>query len=129
MEGLLLTFNGLTGWKLEPGKLATGFQSTVQCALVNVTTQIGTNTVFPKAGTTLLQQGAVGLILDLPAARHACNFAAAEARSFVNSYTDDSTIQIDQFNIQPVTHYAGRLDLELRLESTAHVVYGNLLKA
>lgn len=127
MQSLRITFDKLTGWTLHPDELVTGFEDTVQQALVLSTTQRGTMEAFPEAGTNLLQQGALGLLLDLPSARHACNFAAAETQEFVNGFVEDPALSIDQFNMQPVTLGNGALQLELRLVSPAGVAYGLLL--
>jgi len=127
MQSLRITFDKLNGWTLHPDEVVDGFADTVQCALVNATTQRGTVEAFPAAGTDLLRQGALGLLLDLPMARHACNFAAAETAEFVNSHIDDPTVSIDQFNMQPVVLADGALQLELRLVSPAGVTYGSLL--
>jgi hypothetical protein len=127
MDSLRITFDKLNGWTLHPDELVSGFEEIVQCALVLSTTQRGTIETFPVAGTNLLQQGALGLLLDLSSARHACNFAAAETKEFVNNAVADNTLNIDQFNMQPVTLANGELQLELRLVSTTGVVYGLLL--
>lgn len=127
MQSLKITFTESGVWDLHFDALVTGFEDTVQCALVNATTQRGTVPAFPEAGTNLLQQGMLGLILDLPTARHSCNFAAAETAEFVNAFVDDKDLAIGQFNMQPVALGNGMLQLELRLVSTTRITYGILL--
>lgn len=100
MTGLKMTFNGLRGWTLEAGETVTGFDASVQCALVHIGTVRGSGIIFPDYGTDLLKSGLLGLITDLASARHLANFAAAETREFINARTDDGSGIVSLF-LQP----------------------------
>ena len=91
MTGMKLQFDGLTGWRLLPGEVVSGFEATVQVALVVLGTVRGDNRVLPDAGTDLLIAGVTGLMSDLQSTKHQANFAAAETLELINNNTTDGT--------------------------------------
>lgn len=128
MTGLALTFDDLLGWTLEPSQVRSGFDATVQCALVNIGSERGASLMHPEAGTTLLRAGVGGLMTDLTTTRHLCNFAAADTREFINKHTTDGT-GLSGLYLQPEVFAPPQLTLNVVMVSASQEERGVLLEA
>lgn len=126
MTDLALQFHGVLGWQLLPDQAVSGFDATVQGALVNMAQEKGASRMHPDAGTDLLKQGLFGLMTDINACRHAANFAAAETREFVNNNTPQDQL-ISALYLQPETFAPPILTLNAMLVSTKQETRGILL--
>lgn len=126
MNGIRMIFHGMTGWDLLPDEEVSGFESTVQCALVNMAMQRGSSRMHPEAGTDLLAQGVYGLLTDLNTTKHAANFAAAETREFINGNTASGPKMSNLF-LQPSVFAPPRLELNAVFISDSQEQIGILL--
>ena len=65
-----------------------GFKTTVQNALTDTLTQLGSDTAHPDRGTTFHEEAVEGSIIDVDQLKHSANFAAEEVRTYINDNTD-----------------------------------------
>lgn len=82
MNGIRLNF-GEDGPRFDFSRPVRDFDSTVQCALVNVGTSKGSDPVFVDRGTDLKIDGAQGRMATEIWSNHSANFAALRTLSFV----------------------------------------------
>lgn len=61
------------------------FDTTVQNAIVNLGTTLGSDTLYPDKGTNLLIDAAQGLMINLQWANNSANFAALKTMVFSQS--------------------------------------------
>jgi len=87
MKGLAIDFSA-GGPKLNTVVAVEGFYTTVQNGMVNVGTTQGSDPIYPTRGTQLLRTALDGGIVNYTAARHASNFAALSALTFITSNED-----------------------------------------
>jgi len=128
MTGLKLTFNGLLGWQFLPDEIVSGFDATVQCALVCLATEKGSNKQVPDFGTNLLAAGLYGLMTALGTTKHQANFAAAATQTVINNNTtDDSTI--GNMYLQPETFNPPNVSFEAAFISSKQEQRGIILAA
>lgn len=128
MTGLRLQFDGLQGWHLHPSETVTGFDASVQCALVGLGTEKGSNLLVPEFGTDLLASGLFGLLSDLNNTQHLANFAAAETKEVINNNTDDDT-EIGNLYLQPDVFAPPFISFAASMVSTKGVTRGIVLSA
>jgi hypothetical protein len=83
MKSICIDFASLDGPKLDLTKITSGFAATVQCALVNVGTDRGSDPVFPERGTDLKIDGARGKMATRTWSTQTANFAALRTLTFV----------------------------------------------
>lgn len=126
MTDLALQFNGLLGWQFMPDQAVSGFDATVQTALVNLAQERGASKMHPDSGTDLLRQGLFGLMVDINTTRHAANFAAAETQEFVNNNTPQGQ-RISSLYLQPENFAPPLLSLNAMMVSTNNEERGTLL--
>lgn len=126
MNGIAIVFKGVLGWELQPDVLVSGFDSTVQCAMVNMALQRGASRMHPEAGTNLLSQGVYGLLTDVNTTKHAANFAAAESKEFVNGATLDGP-KLSNLFLQPAVFQPPYLALNAVFVSDTQEQRGILL--
>jgi hypothetical protein len=81
-----------------------GFETTVQSALIDVGTRRGTNTYYPDRGNDFEVEAAQGYFIETTTLQHAANFLALDTRSFINrninSIKDQSTAIITDTELQ-----------------------------
>jgi tetrahydromethanopterin S-methyltransferase subunit F len=85
MNGLGLIFGSGGPYFDLSGKLVTGFNATVQNALVCAGTIEGSDPLFPTRGTTLLADGTNGRMVNLGLAQTRANLAALGVLEFIQS--------------------------------------------
>ena len=104
------------------------FDTTVQNALVNLGTRMGSDWIYSDRGTDLQAQGARGQMLDPQWATHSANFAALETVAFSRSTaqtTDEARLQ--QMNLQVAYLRADTLGLAVQRISDQGEIVGRLL--
>jgi len=126
MTGLKLNFHGLLGWQFMPDEIVTGFDATVQCALVCLATEKGSNKQVPDFGTNLLAAGIYGLMTDLTMTKHQANFAAAATQVVINNNTPDSSM-IGNMYLQPEVFSPPRVSFEAAFISAQQEQRGIIL--
>lgn len=80
-RGIKINFDDF-GAQLSLDEEVSGFDASVQCALVNVGTIAGTDIVYPNKGTNLLTKANKGSLITDTSAQHAANFAALTTEFF-----------------------------------------------
>jgi hypothetical protein len=128
MTGLRLQFDGLQGWHLLPGEAVSGFDASVQCALVGLGTDKGSNLLVPDFGTDLLAAGLFGLLSDITNTQHLANFAAAETKEVINNNTEDGT-EISNLYLQPEVFAPPFISFSASMVSTKRETRGIVLTA
>jgi hypothetical protein len=91
------------------GKLVTGFNATVQNALVCAGTIEGSDPLFPTRGTTLLPDGTGGKMVNLSLAQTRANIAALSVLDFIQSSDspqNTDVLQDIQFQCQSIKNQA-----------------------
>lgn len=124
MTGIRIGFSTLTGWSLDLTQEVSDLNASAQCALVNAAMPRGQDTIFPDAGTTLLQQGLFGLLLDRGRTQHALNFAAAETRALINDHSPETVDQLDSLQLQIVEFAPPSLRVNMYATSPTGAVIG-----
>jgi hypothetical protein len=99
--------------ELLTGGKVTGFQATVQRALLNLMVTKGSDPIFPLRGTDLLTRALGGTLLNLRAAEHAGNFASSDTLFFgrQNDLTD-SSVKMAAIQLSVASLSLNLLDLE-----------------
>jgi hypothetical protein len=93
MEGLKINFlNG--DIHIEPTEKVTGFDATIQNALVNIGTRNGTDRIYPTKGTTILKSAVEGKIVGLNVANHEAQSAAIDTLFFSREYETSTDLSI-----------------------------------
>lgn len=124
MTGLAINFSP-GGPALYTDRLVTGFDATVQNGLVNVGTDEGSDPVFTDRGTTLMRSALDGEIVNLATARHAANFAALDARTFlIATEVDEAEETLADLTLSPVELDYLQLKLEAQFTSDQGRVVG-----
>lgn len=119
MKGIRLIFgeNGVTYDFTTPVE---GFEATVQNALVNLGTQVGTDRMFPDRGTDLLKTGLSGAIVDLNTAGHASSLAALDTLFFSRTWEQAGVEEkLARIQLRPLSLQDRSLLLEGIFVSTA----------
>jgi len=98
MIGVRINFSGAQP-AFDWSQTAVDFDSTVQNAMVNLGTQLGSDSLFPDKGTYILQDAAQGRMINLQWANNMSNFAAM--RTLVFSKNTD--VPGDKFGMQALT--------------------------
>lgn len=68
------------------------FDCTVQNALVNIGTEIGSDPTYPDRGTNLAKDAAQGRMVNESWANHTANFAALKTLSFLQQTDTDNSV-------------------------------------
>ena len=97
------------------------FDATVQKAMVNLGTDLGSDPVFTDRGTYILMDAVQGRMVNLATANHAANFAASRTAVFVKSTTRAG----DDYGLQSLDMSAPNYNMfRLQLNITATCVDG-----
>ena len=70
------------------------FDTTVQNALVNVGTTLGSDPLYPDRGTSLMQDAAQGRMVNKSWANHSANFAALATLAFIRRTDVPANLQL-----------------------------------
>ena len=90
----------------------TGFDATVQNAMVNLGTLIGSDSLFPDRGTHLLQDAVSGGMINLQWANIYANFAALRTMVFSkNNNTPGNTAGLQTLSLKASVFNLNRLQL------------------
>lgn len=129
MEGIKIVFEE-AGARLDFTAPVTGFDTTVQCVLVNIGTTTGTDKIYPERGTRLLVAGLVGKLFSRNQAVRESNFAAAQAKIFVEQSTPPEVEErIRRVRIAPVVLTRARMETNVVIETTTGKLVGTELTA
>jgi len=85
MRGVRINFNAGSFDFTSPTR---DFETSVQNALVNVSTDQGSDPIYPDRGTNLLLDGVSGRLINNTWANHSANFAAVQTLVFCQSVDD-----------------------------------------
>jgi hypothetical protein len=93
MEGIKINFfNGEI--YIEPTEKVSGFDATIQNALVNIGTRVGTDRTYPTKGTAILKSAVEGKIVGLNVANHETQAAAIDTLFFSREYETSTDLSI-----------------------------------
>jgi hypothetical protein len=93
MEGIKVNFlNGEI--YIDPSDKITGFDATIQNALVNIGTRQSTDRIYPSKGTTILKNAVEGKIVGLNVSNHEAQLAAIETLFFSREYETSTDLSI-----------------------------------
>jgi hypothetical protein len=110
MEGIKVNFlNGEI--YIEPNEKITGFDATVQNALVNIGTRRGTDKIYPGKGTNILKSAVEGKIVGLNVANHESQIAALNTLFFSREYetSADLNIRLGKVFMDPLSYDGAKL--------------------
>lgn len=100
MRSLKIAFRN-SGPVFDFGTFNSGFDGTVQNALVNVGTNQGTDPLYPDRGTTLAKDAAQGRMVNSVWAAHTTNFAALSTLSFIQkTEAQDDLDRLQDFQLE-----------------------------
>jgi hypothetical protein len=112
MEGIKVNFlNGEI--YIEPGEKVTGFDATIQNALVNIGTRRGTDRTYSEKGTNILKRAVEGKIVGLNVANHETQLAAIDTLFFSREYetSTDLSIRLGNVYMDTLSYDNGRLKI------------------
>jgi hypothetical protein len=91
----------------------TGFDATVQNALVNIATQAGSDKIYSDKGTNLLKHAVTGKIVGFNDANHEAQIAALATLFFSRDQDTGapSTERLGSIAMSPVTYTEGTLTI------------------
>ena len=116
------------GARLDFTTPVSGFDTTVQCVLVNIGTNTDTDAIYPDRGTKLLIAGLVGKLFSRNQAVHESNFAAARAKTFLEETTPaEITERIRRVRIDPIVLTRERMETNVVIETTSGKLVGTEL--
>lgn len=106
---------------------AVDFETTVQNALVNVGTDLGSDNIYTQRGTTLKKDGAQGKMINSAWAAQAASFAALDTLAFIQ----DTELQSNPFKLQAFTLrcqkvVGQRIDLAVQAKCVTGEIIGML---
>jgi hypothetical protein len=110
MEGIKLNFlNGEI--YIEPSEKVSGFDATVQNALVNIGTRNGTDKIYPDKGTTILKSAVEGKIVGLNVANQESQLAAVDTLFFSREYetSADLNVRLGKVFMDPLSYDGAKL--------------------
>lgn len=124
MRGIRLTFNE-NGPRFNFSVPVRRFESTVQNALVNLGTDLGSDRVFVERGTDLKRDGAHGRMATSVWANHSANFAALRTLAFIQQTdTPVNPYKLQDFSLKCEEIRLTRATLNVRAVSTQDEVIG-----
>lgn len=126
MRGIRINF-GAAGPRFDFSETVRDFEATVQNALVNVGTDLGSDPVFLDRGTDLKVDGAQGRMATRIWANHSSNFAALRTLAFLQQ-NDQSTNswKLQSFTLQCQTLINTTAVLNVQAISEGGTVVGGL---
>lgn len=127
MNGTRLTFEE-GGPAFDFSGVATGLEATLQNALVNIGTQLGSDPVYPERGTDLVRDGARGRLMTSMWATHSVNFATMQTLSFLqNTDRRNNPTRLKTLRMQIEDFSAGAIKLRVQGTSADGQIRGTLL--
>jgi hypothetical protein len=112
MEGIKINFlNG--DIFISPDEKVTGFDATIQNALVNIGTRKGTDRTYPSKGTSILKRAVEGKIVGLNVANHESQIAAIDTLFFSREYETsiDSNVKLGKVFMDTLSYDGAKLKL------------------
>lgn len=126
MNGIRLSF-GEAGPVFDFRTPVREFYSTVQNALVNVGTSLGSDKVFVERGTDLKLDGAQGRMATKVWANHSANFAALRTLSFVQQNDQETNSwKLQSFTLRCEKLVLDTVTLNVQAVSAGGQVVGGL---
>ncbi len=102
--------------------------ATIQAALINIATPVGSDPAHPERGTDLLRRAASGAIVSPQEAAHAANFAAVDTLFFVRenepAASDDD--KLSAIDTNPLILSAQTLQVNLQFHFISGLTVGVL---
>lgn len=107
---------------INPAAEVTGFDTTVQNALVNVATRQGTDVIYPAKGTVLLKNAVAGKIAGINDANHEAQLASLQTLYFSREYETSvkSTDKLEVMKMAPVSYDGQSLRLTVAFTDAAN---------
>ena len=104
MKGIKVILSS-TGCTINPDASVSGFDATIQNALVNIATRAGTDHAFSDKGTALLSNAVAGKIAGLNDANHESQLAALQTLFFSRAQdtAEANDIRIGKIDMSPAT--------------------------
>jgi hypothetical protein len=105
MEGLKIIFNKNNVY-LDAASSVTGFNCTVQNALANIATRVGTDKIYTEKGTDILLSAVSGKIVGMNDANHEAQAASINSLFFSREYetSSDDAIRLGSVSIEPISY-------------------------
>jgi len=124
VKGIAIDFT-TGGPRLYLDRQVEGFNTTVQNGMVNVGTAEGSDPIYPTRGTRLFQTAVEGGIVNYASARHASNFAALSALTFMTS-TEDADVEetLENVTLSPAELDVLSMKVEAQFTSSLGTVVG-----
>jgi hypothetical protein len=123
MEGLKINFlPGVAG--IDTQQRVSGFDTTIQNALVNIGTRTGTDSIYPTKGTTLLKRALEGKIVGLNSANHESQLAGLNTLYFSREYetSTDGVIRLGRVDMTPLIYENGSLRINVTFTNQAQTL-------
>jgi hypothetical protein len=125
MRGVKIDFTGAAP-VFDFSNTVQDFNTTVQNSMVNLATQIGSDTLYPDKGTNLLMDAVQGLMINQQWANNSANFAAIKTIVF----SQNNDLPGDPFSLQTLSLTADVFNIyNLNFSVTAVCVDGTVVGA
>lgn len=126
MRGIKVNFSA-GGASFDFSKPVKDFDVTVQNALVNVGTALGSDPYFEERGTDLLLDGVQGRMVNAAWANHAANFAALKTLVFIQSQDSASDpYRLSNFRLQALRFTGQTVELRAKVFAANGQVRGTV---
>lgn len=112
MKGLKIIFEKGNA-RIDTAQSVTDFDSTVQNAMVTISTQRGSSRIFPSKGTRILKNSLEGKIYGMTRANHEAQAAGLQTLFFSREYetSGDATVKLGRVYLYPVSYEGNSLKL------------------
>ena len=125
MRGIKLNFFGGTP-VFDFSDTVKDFDATVQNALVNLGTDLGTDPLYPDRGTYLLKDALQGRMINLQWANHAANFAAMRTMVFSKANELPSNPNaLQTLSVKAASFNVSRLQFDIQATCVDGTTVGN----
>lgn len=121
MEGLKINFIK-DDISISTDSKVSGFDATIQNALVNIGTRAGTDRIYPGKGTSILDRAVEGKIVGFNAANHESQLAALDTLFFSREYetSDVNEIKLGSVAMAPLSYDGNKLRIEASFTDLAN---------
>jgi len=124
MRSLKIQFSK-EGSDIDFNSEVTGFDATIQAAMVNMATHKGSDDTYPTRGTDILKRAVSGLLINDREAMHTANFAAVDTVFFVRANEPQASGEkLSQITTDPIIQDTTHLTLNLQFLSEQGRVVG-----
>jgi len=128
MTGFLIDFSSGKKAELHLGRRVSGYDMSIQNALVLLGTSKGSDKAFPTKGTGLFSAATRGLLIDGQAAIHQAQFAAIDVLFFSREFEPATALEkIQEIRLTPSTINNDSIYLQAQFTSTLGDVRGTTI--